>query len=509
MQTPPNNGRILIIDDDEAICYSLKRVLSARGFAVKTAKSGQEGLDLAGAEDFEVIFLDNRMEGMDGLETLQHIKSAKPQSMVIFMTAYGTTQTAIEAIKYGAYDYIIKPFAGDRVCDLAAAAAEDRRENLRLGGDETRSLLQGDDYREGLVGDSEPMQRVIKTIGKVAASDATVLITGESGTGKELVARCLYKYSGRSSRPFIPINCAAIPENLIESELFGHEMGAFTGAVQKHVGKFEQCDGGTIFLDEIGDMSPAAQVRILRVLQEGEIQHVGGSETINVDVRIIAATNKRLEEAVKKGHFREDLYYRLNVVPIQMPPLRERITDIPPIVDFFLQKMAGTPGIGARRISLDAQRKLLAYHWPGNVRELENVIQRSAIVAQGETILLKDLPCELQPAPTTPDSIEKLSEAAAVSNPEPPPSIIPEPDPLPIVIGGAVPPNSMSPNETFDLVYRQIRENDNQAILLRIEREMISRALRETGGNQVKASQLLGMARVTLRKRINEYEIRY
>ena len=488
---------------------------------MKIGLSGQQGIDMAEEGNFDVVFLDNRMEGMDGLQTLKLLKAgAGNQSLaIILMTAFGTTQTTIEAIKFGAYDYIMKPFEGSRVCSLVEVAVADKREGS--GHNETlKPLGAGAEGEEGIVGDSESMQLVFKTIGRVAPSDITVLITGESGTGKELVARCLYKYSKRNKAPFLAVNCAAIPENLIESELFGHEKGAFTGANGKRIGKFELCHGGTLFLDEIGDMSLHTQTRLLRVLQEGEFQRVGGSATIKVDVRVIAATNQNLEKRIEQGHFREDLFYRLHVVPIHLSPLRERISDIPKMVNYFLQRMAKNEAYCTRRLSSQAKQKLLDYSWPGNVRELENIIQRCVIVAQGETILLKDLPPEIQAAPSAPETAIKEVDYNAPVEPttrddsqyhgrtaplSPLVDKIDTPSPWPVPF----PEKPLAIDEIFDLIYKQVRAQSDTAILSRVERELIQRALQETGGNQVKASHLLGMARVTLRKRISEHDIRY
>ncbi|MBN1402965.1 MAG: sigma-54-dependent Fis family transcriptional regulator, partial [Opitutales bacterium] len=370
-QTDPQH-LVAIIDDDAEIRYSLHRVLTANGYRAATASSGREGIALARKEQPQVVFLDNRMEGMSGIETLQHLRSACPNAMVILMTAFGTTQTAIEAMKFGAFDYIIKPFDVKKVLQLTQSAFKANRE-LEAAKDHYIPLLNSDDYKEGIVGSSEKMQQVFKMIGQVAAKDFTVLITGESGTGKELVARCLHQHSHLSDKPFMAVNCAAIPENLIESELFGHERGSFTGAAQQRIGIFEQCDGGTIFLDEIGDMTPATQTKILRALQQGEIQRVGGTGVIKVKVRLIAATNKDLEKMVEEKTFREDLYYRLNVVRLRLPSLRERLEDVPPLVDYMLQRLVKNQRTRVTQISPEALAILTRYRWPGNVRELENV----------------------------------------------------------------------------------------------------------------------------------------
>jgi len=401
------------------------------------------------------------------------------------MTAYGTTQTAIEAMKLGAYDYILKPFDVPRLKALVASAlkaSHDMREAVAL-----RPLLESEDYETGVVGRSEAMQTVFKLIGQVAATDATALITGESGTGKELVARAIYHHSRRSDKAFLAINCAAIPEQLLESELFGHEKGAFTGANTQRIGKFEQCDNGTVFLDEIGDMSATTQTKMLRVLQSGTFERVGGNQPITVNVRIIAATNKPLEEAVARREFREDLFYRLNVVRIQLPPLRERREDIRLLVDYFLRKLAsrGTPkNLGPATLSL-----LESYRWPGNVRELENVIRRAIVVAKGPAILPADLPPEVAlhaAAPTT--SPAEASSPVSASR-----ASTPAPDSLPAIAKA---------------LFRLTRNDPKLKILPAVERELVIEALKETGGNQVHAARLLGITRATLRKRVEKFGIR-
>jgi len=385
---------ILVIDDDAEIRYSLSRVFSTRKYHVIEAASGEQGVALVKKGPApDLVFLDVRMGGMSGIEALQHIRSTNPRQLVVLMTAFGTAQTAIEAMKYGAFDYVMKPFDPQKVLALTDSAFKVHAD-LRAAGD-YKSSINSEDYKEGIVGSSTVMQEVFKIIGQVTASDVTVMITGESGSGKELVARSIWKHSHRATKPFIAVNCAAIPDNLIESELFGHEKGSFTGATGQRLGKFEQCDGGTIFLDEIGDMALATQTKILRVLQQGEIQRVGGSETIKVDVRIIAATNKDLEGMVKRKTFREDLYYRLNVVRIKMPALRERVGDIPQIVDFCLQNLVKQRKARVGKVSPEAMAILTRHRWPGNVRELENVIYRSAVIAQGDVILPRDLPPEM------------------------------------------------------------------------------------------------------------------
>ena len=397
---------ILVVDDDAEVRYSLNRVLSSQHYKVLEAPSGEEGVAAVKRQPPDIVLLDNRMTGISGLETLQHIRAANPKQLVILMTAYGTAQTAIEAMKFGAFDYVVKPFDPAKLIALVENALRTQAD-IRSAG-VVPPVINSDDHKEGIVGSSEPMQQVFKIIGQVTSSDVTVMITGESGTGKELVARSIHRHSHRSSKPFVAVNCSAIPENLIESELFGHERGAFTGATAQRLGKFEVCDGGTIFLDEIGDMTPTTQTKILRVLQEGEIQRVGSSETLKVNVRVLAATNRNLEALVRDKEFREDLYYRLNVVRLRLPPLRERVEDVPQIVDFFLQSLAKAKKTKARRVSPEALAILCRHNWPGNVRELENMIYRSAVIAQGDAILPKDLPEEVRESSAAGKSDESL-----------------------------------------------------------------------------------------------------
>jgi two-component system nitrogen regulation response regulator GlnG len=414
------------------------------------------------------------MGATSGLDTLRKLRELDPKLLVIMMTAYGTTQTAIEAMKLGAYDYVLKPLEVPKLKALIESAlktARDMREVVSY-----QPLLASEDHAEGIVGKSEPMQQVFKLIGQVSQSDATVLITGESGTGKELVARAIYHHSRRAEKPFLAINCAAIPEHLLESELFGHEKGAYTGAVERRIGKFEQCDQGTIFLDEIGDMPLSTQTKILRVLQNGEFQRVGGNQTFHVDVRVVAATNKHPEQLIAVKKFREDLFYRLNVVRIHLPPLRERPEDIRLLVDYFLQqflKSGTTPG-KVTKISTEALKILDKSPWPGNVRELENVIERAAVVARGDSILPKDLPREVR-------------EPQAVAVP---------PEDLAAAIDAAVRP-----------LYALAKKDPKLKIMAVVERELIARALIETNGNQVQAARLLGITRATLRKRIDKFRI--
>src|SRR5437868_11310994 len=386
-------SKLLLIDDEADVQYSFRRIFDSPEIELATAASGEEGLKLIPRFKPDLVVMDVRMGGISGLETLRRIRQIDSKLLVILMTAYGTTQTAIEAMKLGAYDYLLKPFDIPKLKEIvhnALKAANDMRQVVSY-----QPLLETEDYELGIVGRSEPMQQVFKLIGQLAGSDATALITGESGTGKELVARAIYHHGNRSQQPFLAVNCAAIPEQLLESELFGHERGAFTGATLQRLGKFEQCNHGTLFLDEIGDMTPATQTKILRVLQSGTFERVGGNTPIKADVRIIAATNKPLEEAVAARQFREDLFYRLNVVRIHIPPLRERREDVRLLVNYFLKKFSREQKGPPRSISAVVITALEQYHWPGNVRELENVIRRALVVAKGEAILTGDLPPEI------------------------------------------------------------------------------------------------------------------
>ena len=477
--------KLLLIDDEEDVQYSFRRIFDASEIELHTAASGEEGLKRVAKINPDLVIMDVRMAGMSGLETLRCLRQMDARLPVIMMTAYGTTQTAIEAMKLGAYDYLLKPFDVPKLQQFvfdALKAAKDMRKVVSY-----EPLLSSEDYDQGIVGRSEAMQNVFKLIGQLADSDATALITGESGTGKELVARAIYHHSRRSSHSFLAVNCAAIPENLLESELFGHEKGAFTGASSLRIGKFEQCNGGTIFLDEIGDMSPATQTKILRVLQSGMVERVGGNQAIQVNVRIIAATNKPLENAVKAKEFRDDLFYRLNVVRIEIPPLRQRREDIQWLVNYFLQKFARQKKESPRAISPDLIPMLERYDWPGNVRELENVIQRAMVIAKGNAILLSDLPAEVRGKQT----VKPASELPATESDWVEPKV--EGDDLSGIVR---------------VLFRWARADDQLKILPAVERELIIHALEETHGNQVQAAKLLGITRATLRKRVEKFGIR-
>src|SRR3954451_1251918 len=384
-------SRILVIDDEAPIRDSLKMTLEYEGYEFIGAATGQEGLTLAEREAPDLVLLDVKMPGMDGLEVLERLRNMNDALPVVVVSGHGTISTAVEATKKGAFDFIEKPFASDRVLVSLRNALDQRQ--LR---DENRSLKRAVEIRHQMIGDSAPLREVMAAIRRAAPTNATVLIQGESGVGKELVARTIHRNSLRSRERFVQVNCAAIPEELIELELFGHEKGSFTGATEKQVGKFEQADRGTIFLDEVGDMSAKTQAKVLRVLQEGEVERLGSARTIKVDVRVIAATNKNLEEEIEKGHFREDLYFRLSVIPIHVPPLRERTEDIPLLVRHYMDYFSRENNARPRRITQAALDALQRYRWKGNIRELRNTVERLIIMSPGETIDLADLPSSLR-----------------------------------------------------------------------------------------------------------------
>lgn len=381
--------RILVIDDEAYVRDLMMEVFTREGFLVKTASDGETGLDLACTGAFDLILLDLKLPKINGLTLLRSIMERDPDTIVVVITAYGSIETAIQAMKLGAYDYVTKPFEIDQLLLIVNRALE--RGNLIKENRYLHEELARNYKFDGIVGKSPKMQEVLKIASTVAPTDATVLIYGETGTGKELLARSIHYQSPRANGPFVVMNCGAIPETLLETELFGHEKGAFTNALTARAGKFERAEGGTIFLDEIGDMSLAMQVKLLRVLQEKTIERVGGSRPIRVNVRIIAATHKDLKAAIREGKFREDLYYRLAVVPLELPPLRERREDIPALAQYFLKKYREQLGKDVRNISPLAMRKLRSYHWPGNVRELEYCIERAVILANGPTIGVEEL----------------------------------------------------------------------------------------------------------------------
>jgi nitrogen regulation protein NR(I) len=464
---------ILIVDDEQNIHFAFKRVLGDQ-YRFEKAVTGEEGLSIIEDRLPDLVIMDISLPGMSGLDALVRVRDEHPLLPVIVMTAFSTTRHTIEAMKLGAYEYFTKPPEMDQMRESIEQALLDAEQRHETRDDEAYSVPASDGADEpvNMIGSSPAMQEVYKTIGRVAETDVTVLITGESGTGKDLVARAIWAYGPRASRHMAPINCAAIPENLLESELFGHERGSFTGADRARVGRFEECDGGTIFLDEIGDMPIALQAKLLRVLQDGEITRVGGSGTIRVDVRTIAVTNKDLQRAVARGQFREDLYYRLNVVAIDMPPLRNRKGDVPELVSYFLARFSRELGKTIDHLGEDVMAFLEAYRWPGNVRELENALRRAMLLSRGGTVTRADL---------------QLSGETA----EEPPATSPA-DTHAMLMQG------------FDTFLAAPPEG---GVMTHVERLLLTRALEQFQGNQKRAAEVLGIARNTLRSKMERYQI--
>jgi len=388
------HARILVVDDDKAVRAALRVNLEKAGLDVRLASTAEEGLQVLHDHPVDIVLTDVKMPGASGIELLREVKSRWPDVQVVVMTGQGTVEDAVVAMKHGAADYIIKPVSKEELLVVLDKAA--REKALLAEVEQLRQEVQDRYGFENVVGVTSAMREVYDLVATVASSSALVLLTGPTGTGKELIAHAIHYRSARRDAPFVRVNCAALPEGLMESELFGHEKGAFTGAIRQHIGKFEQADGGTILLDEIGEVPLATQVKLLRVLESGELQRVGGTQTVKVDVRVIAATNRELRREVKEGHFREDLFYRLNVFHIPMPPLAERRDDIPLLAQHFVDKYAERHKKATKRLGTEALQALVAYHWPGNVRELEHVIERAVIVTTGEEVVQVRLP-ELDP----------------------------------------------------------------------------------------------------------------
>ncbi len=449
-------NKILIIDDEERLCWALEKGLRQEGYQVITATRGKEGLELIQNETPSLVILDLKMPGMDGLEVLVKAKDLIPKLPVIMITAHGSINTAIEAMKLGAIDYITKPFDLDELKIVVKQALMVNR--LQEEVVFLRSEINKEHGR--ILGNSPAMQEVNTLVERVANSNATVLISGESGTGKEVAAVSIHNLSYRREKSYVPINCAALPEALLESELFGHEKGSFTGAVARKIGRFELADQGTLFLDEVTEMPMTMQVKLLRVLQEREIERVGGTESIKIDVRVIAATNRDPMDCIKNGTFREDLYYRLNVLPIHIPPLRLRIEDIPLLTMHFLQKFNPSQ---EQMISPEAMELLMNYEWPGNIRELQNVIERSVILSQGNDVTVHHLPKEIQ----------KLEN------------------------------RKNEPNQGLILNFP-----DKGISFDEVEKELIIKALEKSSGNQTKAAHLLGLTRSALLYRAQKYQLK-
>ncbi|MGH7786292.1 MAG: sigma-54-dependent transcriptional regulator [Candidatus Binatia bacterium] len=471
------HGTILVADDEDSVRWVLVKALEGAGHTVVEANGGRDALTCLREQTFDLAFVDLRMPDLDGLSVLAQTREGGVTTPIVIVTAQNTMDNAIEAMKRGAYDYIAKPFNIDEVRAVAGRALEMTRLSTDLHRLE-RELRGRFEVGVAIVGNSPAMQEIYKTIGRVAHSDAIVLIQGESGTGKELIAKVIHYHSTRWSGPFLAINCSAIPRELLESELFGHEKGAFTGATEQRPGKFELAQGGSILLDEIADMPLELQAKLLRVLQEREVTRLGGREVLKVDCRIIAATNQSLDRAVKQQRFREDLFFRLNVVPMQVPPLRERRSDIPELINFFLAKINKEMGTTISALSAEARELLVRHNWPGNVRELENTLVRAAVLAAGPTLMPRDLALATQ-------------------------------EPTPAVYG------DMSLEEIVRLklkeYFRQtgdVEPSDLYALIIeRIERPLIELTLERTGGNQLQAAAILGINRNTLRKKIAALKI--
>ena len=456
-------ARILVIDDEAEIRRSVKMILEYEGYDVQEAASGPEGVALAEREPPDLIFLDIKMGGMDGLEALTKIKQANESLPVVIISGHGTVSTAVEATKLGAFDFIEKPLASERVLVTIRNALDQGR--LR---DENRSLKRAVEARHQMVGESAPLRGIWDAIKRAAPTNATVLLLGESGVGKELVARAIHRNSLRSRERFVQVNCAAIPEELIESELFGHEKGSFTGATEKQIGKFEQADKGTIFLDEVGDMSAKTQAKVLRVLQEGEVERLGSARTIKVDVRVIAATNKDLETEIEKGTFREDLYFRLSVIPIRVPPLRDRREDIPVLVRHFVDLFSRENNRRPQRFTPAALEFMQKARWKGNVRELRNTVERLLIMTPGDSIDVDDLRDVVRTETAKPSA---AAEGSAPNH------------------GNAIAPGTL----------REFKES--------AERKFLVEKLRENAWNISKTAEVIGTPRSNLYKKLEQYAI--
>ncbi len=466
-------SKILIVDDESAVLNAFRGLLGDGGHEVVTKRRAETALEQLDAEGFDVVVMDICLLGMDGLEALRAIKRKQPRLPVIVMTGQGTMQTAIEATKLGAFDYHVKPFEPGEML----SAIEKAIESTRLSRDHVVLDADGTDVLTGdvIIGRSPGMQQVYMAIGRVAPTDATVLIRGESGTGKELVARAIHQNGNRSDRPLLTVNCVAIPETLLESELFGHERGAFTGANSRKIGKFEQSSGGTIFLDEIGDVSPGIQAKVLRVLQERRFERLGGNETVHVDVRVLAATNRDLEKAMAEGSFREDLYHRINVVTIRVPPLRERQGDIPRLVDYYLERYSREMGIERPAVAPEARRLLEEFPWPGNVRQLANCLQRAVIFTRGHPIQAVDLPLERD-------------------------------------LGRDIGTDDRSWREELHGLIRlylahYAGDSALEEFIAQTERLLIAEALQRTNGHQTHAARLLGVPRPTLHAKARKHRV--
>ncbi|HID10887.1 MAG TPA: sigma-54-dependent Fis family transcriptional regulator [Candidatus Latescibacteria bacterium] len=479
--------RVLLVDDDRVARVPLRDDIREAGYEVDETGSAEEALDLLEKREYDVVVTDLRMPGMDGIELLELVKSRRPDAEVIVITAYGTVQTAVRAMKLGAYEYLTKPFDNEElllILDRLRELRTVRAENIQL----KRQL--SDRYRfEHMIGKSPAMRKVFELIDTISASDSTVLIRGETGTGKEMVAHAIHAQSPRKDGPFVAVSCAALSKELLESELFGHEKGAFTSAIRDKVGKFQLADGGTIFLDEVDDIPLALQVKLLRVLQQHEFERVGGTETLRVDIRVIAATKVDLKQEVQQGRFREDLFYRLHVVPISLPPLRERREDIPLLIAHFLDLFSSSE----RRmtVSPEAMKVLLDYSWPGNVRELENLIERLVVIGTHPELRADDLPLEIRRPDLLADTQDRVAEPGVTQE------ILRRYRALEDLIqrSGILSSGQVKP------VLGQVSFSE---IVEATERDLIVRALDYTGANKTKAAELLGMKLSTFRDKLTK-----
>ena len=473
-------NRILVADDEESMRWVLSKALKRKGFEVDLAPDGRQALELIKDNCYDLAILDIKMPGINGLDLLDKVRELKSELLVVIMTAEASMKNAVEAMKRGAYDYITKPFDLDVIDAIIEKVirAGDIRGQVAVLKQELKDRYQ---VEKNIVGNSTAMRDIYKTIGKVANSDVTVLIQGESGTGKELVARAIHFNSGRLGKPFVAINCAAIPRELLESELFGSEKGAYTGASDRKQGKFEQASQGTLFLDEIGDMPLELQAKILRVLQEQEVTRIGGNQNIQVDVRVVAATNQLLFEKVQRKEFREDLYYRLNVVPIILPPLRERRDDIPVLAQYFLVRTCAEMSVPIKRISEEALEHLTSHSWPGNARELENTIKRAVILSNDPLLTALDFNELIPSATSQPQSVAHEASLEALVD--------------------------MKLRSCMNGVEKLDKGEIYSAVIEQVERPLIRFMLEKTRWNQVKTADILGINRNTLRKKISELGI--
>jgi two-component system nitrogen regulation response regulator GlnG len=477
-------AKLLVIDDEPSVLYALERSLSSELLEVVTAATAQEGLRQVRVAQPDVVVLDLRLPDMPGLEVHTQIRKLDPRLPVIVITAFATTETAIEAMRSGAFEYLVKPVDFRRLLEVVTNALEVSRLN-RVPAVIEEAAESGAPISDRIIGSSAAMQRVYKAIGRVASQDTTVLILGDSGTGKELAARAIYHYSRRSQLPFLAINCAALPENLLESELFGHERGAFTGADRRRIGKFEQVDGGTIFLDEIGDMTPATQAKMLRLLQQQQFERLGGNEVIQTNVRVIAATNQNLSAMVESGRFRQDLFYRLNGFTIHLPPLREREGDLAILIDHFLQSFNRELNKNVRFLTPEAKSAMEVHEWPGNVRELESVIRFAMLHVVGDVLTLDCLP----------DTFHAPND----ESPEPEPA---EPiEPVRHGFVGVVRVLRRLLQEKHPHVYREI--------CAAVDLVILEEVLNQVRGNQMQAAELLGISRTTLRSKLQALDVTF